>query len=463
MSRAAFVVERPRSTALRALNYTPEVERFREPSRRRATRPLGSLLSSLGPAYGQVFTRIDCAPEHGVELLSQTDMFAAEPLGRVIRRDSMPDPERHLVQEWQVLIAGAGQFGDHMLFGRSIIADRRLAGKYVGPDAMVLTFKDPGSDTNLFAYAFLCTGLGVRAVHSCIYGTSIPRIRPDVLSDLLIPECAEEVRSRVAHLIREAVSARETYLAELQAARHVIEALPEVQESSELCRGRRARCVTWRGPFPTLAAWTYASTGGALELLQTAWTGRLGHVVRPNGIFNGPRFARIPVAAPYGIEFMSQRDVFSVRPALRRIKHPGVADEELFVQEGDLLVGGHGTVAEGEIFGRVVYATPRLAQNGFSQDVLRIQVRQEWRAVTYGFLSTSLGLRLLRSTGVGTKIMSMRLDLLGQIPLPDLPSSGRRAVALHVERAARARDLSMEAEGEALRIVEQEVLPAWLG
>jgi hypothetical protein len=51
----------------------------------------------LGSGYATVFARRDCAEHCGVEVLSQGEMFTAEPKGRVIRRDSMQHPERHLV------------------------------------------------------------------------------------------------------------------------------------------------------------------------------------------------------------------------------------------------------------------------------------------------------------------------------------------------------------------------------
>ena len=129
MLRSAFRVAQPRSTALRALNYSPVVERLRH-SKSHSVR-LGSLLRELGAAYGTVFTRLDCSPEHGIELISQSDMFATETAGRVIRRDSMANPDRHRVRRWQVLIAGAGTLGENELYGRCIIADGRLTGKYV--------------------------------------------------------------------------------------------------------------------------------------------------------------------------------------------------------------------------------------------------------------------------------------------------------------------------------------------
>ena len=39
--------------------------------------------------------------------------------------------------------------------GDQLYLIRRLEGKFVGPHAMVLTFKDAGSVMNLYTYAFL--------------------------------------------------------------------------------------------------------------------------------------------------------------------------------------------------------------------------------------------------------------------------------------------------------------------
>src|SRR5690606_5472924 len=100
MNRAAFDVATPRQDSLRAINYSPFAERFRRKANRR-TPPLSELVESAGESFGTVFTRIDCAPDVGVELLSQVDVFAAEPACRVIRRDSMPRPDKHRVDRGQ--------------------------------------------------------------------------------------------------------------------------------------------------------------------------------------------------------------------------------------------------------------------------------------------------------------------------------------------------------------------------
>lgn len=185
--RTAFVAKGLTSSTLRSLNYTPEVEAFRRLSESRESVPLGTLLSRMGESYGKVFVRYDCAPELGEELITQGDMFAAEPDGRIIRGDALPRLEDHRVERLDVLIAGAGTLGETELFGRSIIADDRLVGRIVGPHAMKLGFIEPESDAALYTYAFLNTRVGIRAVRATGFGTKILGLRKDLLRTLPIP------------------------------------------------------------------------------------------------------------------------------------------------------------------------------------------------------------------------------------------------------------------------------------
>lgn len=457
----AFTIEEPSVTALRALNYSPAVERIRRAGSSTA-RPLRSLVKAVGPAYGTVFTRVDCHPDHGVELITQGDMFAAEPSGRVIRLDSMLHPERHLVTRGQVLIAGAGTLGENELYGRSILADGRLAGKYVGPHAMSLHFEEPDDDFSLFTYAWLACPTGIQALRSTSYGTKILGLRKDLLCSLPVPEAPTDVVKRVASLIRVCVSGRERYLNDLRAARAIVDALPDVQAAHEMCSQRRRRSVVWAGPLPSLCGWTFASTGGALPLLADRWRCRLGDLVHRNGIYNGPRFVRIDCSAPHGVELLSQRDALLIRPVPRRIVLPDVPAEKLFVRPGAIMVGAQGTLGEGEIFGRALFVTEKLSDVAFTQHLLRIIPQESFAEALYAFLTTTVGFRLLRSTAVGTKLLSMRTDLLANLPVPDLDGAVGLTVQELVRSAFASRDKADEAEAEAIRIIEQEVLPQWL-
>lgn len=458
----AFTVDRPNPTALRALNYSPSVEAFKRKAVDNRSDPLGRLLTSMGPAYGSVFTRIDCEAEYGVELLSQSDMFSAEPQGRMIRRDAMPNADDHLIKKWQVLIAAAGTLGESEIYGRSIIADGRLEGKYVGPHAMVLSFANPGDELNLYAYAFLCTAVGISAVRAASYGTKVLGVRSDLLRNLPIPYATESTTKRVADLVRKCVKSREAYVAEMKLARSVIESLSEYSEALAMCRERLARTLAWQGELATLSAWNYASTGGALEYLQRHWSGRLQDAIEPAGLFNGLRFARVPCSAPHGLDFLSQRDVFLIRPVGRRIKHPGIDDGMLFIPAHAILLASHGQLTDGSLFGRAESARCYGANRAFTQDILRIIPKPLYSEALLAFLCTRLGLLLLRSTAVGTSVPTMHIGLLRRLPIPELTKTALEAVRTHISAAISARLNGNAAEAEAVRIVEEEVLPKWL-
>lgn len=158
-------------------------------------------------------------------------MFAAEPQGRVIRADSMKHPDRHKVQRWQVLIAGAGTLAETELYGRAIIADDRLTGKYVGQDTLIVEFPEPDADISLYTYAYLASPTGFRALRSASYGTKILRIRRDIFADLPVPLPDDATRRRVASHVR-------TCLRELQAADQLLARLDVKLSSSRGLHGR---------------------------------------------------------------------------------------------------------------------------------------------------------------------------------------------------------------------------------
>jgi type I restriction enzyme S subunit len=394
-----------------------------------------------------------------VRLLSQTDTFAAEPRGRIIRKDSMPEPSRHEIRRWQILISGAGQMAEGNLFGRSIMADGRLEHGFLGPDTFALEFEEPGADVNLWTYAVLNSSIGLRGVQAAAYGTSIPHLRPDLLGRLPIPAAPVDVMKRVADRIRSAVRLRESYLRDLRLARGVVESNPEVASALDMCAERRRRTLLWHGPFPTLSAWTFASLAEALSFLRSKWSGRIGDVVESDGIFRGGRGARIPCAAPHGVDFLSQRDAFLIKQAPQRVLLPSA---NLVPRTGTIMVGGQGTLGEGELFGRATIVSSDGATRAWSEHLLRIVPKRNQHAWLFAFLTTTVGFRLLRSAAVGTKLLSMRADLLRDLPVPSLSSSDIERVTSLVKASTRARVQAEGAEAEAVRIVEEEVLAQWL-
>src|SRR5437868_1686746 len=64
--RAAFTVEFPQVSTLRALNYSPFVEAFRAKRKSKKSFALPEVLDANGISYGYAFPRRDCDPGFGI-------------------------------------------------------------------------------------------------------------------------------------------------------------------------------------------------------------------------------------------------------------------------------------------------------------------------------------------------------------------------------------------------------------
>ena len=454
MARSAYLTEFVSPATVRAINYTPELGQFfrSEVSRLRD-------LATIRSPGGAMFRAINCSPEFGEEFLTQADIFAAEPNGRTIRSDIMPDADSRRVKNGQILIAGVGTLGETELYGRSIIADERLMGKLLTSDTLVLETK-LDEDTHYYVYAFLCTRVGVRLVRSASAGTKLLRPRRDLLGNLPIPIPDRPTLKKVADLIRTTITERGRYLREVRAARGCLEALPEMQEAIAMCQERKARCTLWDEDLPTMTGWTYASLGRALPLLRRKWKTRLGDCLEPGGMMHGGRYTRTRCSPPFGVDFLSQRDIFMIRPVPQRILAIGGTD--LFAREGMILVAGDGQLSEGSLFGKATIVTANIAGAAVTEHAVRITFLDDYRKLAFAFLSTDIGLRLLRSTAFGTSIPKLSTSLARNLPFPEVTDEVKSSVDTCVIAAMEASVTAANAEKEAVRIIEEEVLPQWL-
>jgi type I restriction enzyme S subunit len=180
------------------------------------------------------------------------------------------------------------------------------------------------------------------------------------------------------------------------------------------------------------------------------------------GIRYGSRSARIPCKPPYGVDFVAQRDAFLIRPIPRRVVLPDAAPSDLSEPDGSLMLAGRGTLGEGEIFGRCVQVAGPLRRLTFTGDMLRIEVNSASSNFLYAFLSTHVGVQLVRTSAVGTKILQIREDLLKALPIPNVTTKKLLTINRLLDEANGARALAADSEVEAIRIIEQEVLPQWL-
>ena len=117
---------------------------------------------------------------------------------------------------------------------------------------------------------------------------------------------------------------------------------------------------------------------------------------------------------------------------------------------------------DGALFGKVELGAHTPAGAAISEDVLRLVPKDGLGPALLSFLSSAVGHRLLRTTAYGTSIPGMREDLLTSLPAPAPEGVWMEAATAHAQASTRARIRASQAETEAIRIIEQEVLPQWL-
>jgi hypothetical protein len=89
-------------------------------------------------------------------------------------------------------------------------------------------------------------------------------------------------------------------------------------------------------------------------------------------------------------------------------------------------------------------------------------VIKEFSSLAYVYISTIVGFRFMRSCAVGTKLLSLRPSLIRALPFPEVDKTTKTFIDAHVQAAMNARVTAANAEKEAIRIIETEVLPQWL-
>ena len=146
-----------------------------------------------------------------------------------------------------------------------------------------------------------------------------------------------------------------------------------------------------------------------------------------------------------------------MKPIPRRIVRPPVEDKSLFVPQDAILLAANGQLNEGNLFGRAELPAFGSFKSAITGHIMRILPRPGNSRGLYAFLSTSLGLRLLRTTAIGTSVPTMHVGLLKELPIPELTRDETRAVDRHLTAAVKARVEAEEAERAAIEVVDREV------
>lgn len=208
------------SKSLRALNFNPRFERLCSQIRQRQHKPLGELCLEGTLRRGNIFKRIDAAPEHSYQLVGQKQIFWLRPEGRWISKASVR--EEVLVSDGTILVAAQGTLGEGELFCRAeFITGSTLERAY--SEHFLRVIADESQIERGALFAFMRSETAFRMLRSASTGSKLQDFHYAVLPSLPIPYPGQAVRKKCHDLVMEAYEARDEAIRLEDEARSLVE------------------------------------------------------------------------------------------------------------------------------------------------------------------------------------------------------------------------------------------------
>lgn len=176
-------------------------------------------------------------------------------------------------------------------------------------------------------------------------------------------------------------------------------------------------------------------------------------------VFEPNRGPRLKVEDPaFGVPFLSSSEVFRLDPvgefSISKRRTPHLAN--LLVSEKDLLIPRSGQL--GGIIGRAVLPLPTYYGYAASEHLIRVRCTSKEDAFfLWSVVASEPGYLATIGTAFGSSIPSLDCDLLAEMKVPKFDDGTRRELAELVGSAVNANARAIEAERNAVRIVEDAI------
>ena len=396
---------------------------------------------------------IKVARHHGTPFLTATQMFDIRPSPRkwLAPAKTSDLANRHVERGW-ILVTCSGNVGDVIVgYGPHLDA-------IVSHDLLRVVVED---ESQLgYLYGFLRSRFGRAMLRSSQYGSIIKHLEPEHVQDIPVVLAPTGLRADLNERVGRVFRLRDEAFALTRDAEAGYEAALGTKlgaERSEAAYSVSSREMLGRGR--RLDAYHYNPTAErALDALR-----RSGKPVDPlesliERAFGVPRFKH--VYAETGIPYLDSEDLFKVNPEVTKyIPEVTKRDAEVYhVERGWLLMA-----CSGQLYGTngsVALANEWHEGKIVSNHVVRIVPKPGAKGARPGYLQMALGhpvygRPLVLRLAFGTEVPEIDPADLGDFPVVRLGDAVEDAIADAVERASQLRRQANEAEGEAVRLVEQ--------
>jgi len=429
------------------------------------TEPLNSLTDGYkeGIYNGSPFVRNYVNdPEHGVRFLTTSSMLQSDlsniPL--LSKKDATSNKLHFLeIKQKMILITCSGSIG------RMAYARKDMEGTWSNQDILKVVADDNKIKSG-YLYAYLSSCFGIPIVLSGTYGAIIQHIEPSHIADLPVPRL-RAIENHVHELIQKSADMLSEYQRLLSEATEKIFLLSKVSNPSsfEWFSNKKdlgfiiSSCKLGN----SLRAWNHSSRAMKIfnEIKKKKYS-LLGELIDDEWLRWRVMFKRIFAEPEYGIEVITQKPLFNLKPKGKWISKSYLLNhsDKYVVPDETILIAKQGTLGEKELYCRCEFITGEKALNrAYSDHCMRVVVKEEsiHPGYLYAFLRSNVGFRLLRSLSEGSKQQDLHWRTVPKIPIPRLELKEENKIGEMVRLAYKLRNDAVELDDQARTLVEEAI------
>lgn len=409
-----------------------------------------------------IFKRVFVASlEHGSPYITAQAMMSQDPLAssKILSNKLTENIDFMRLPLHSILVSCAGTVGNVRLI------DNTIAG-VVGSQDIIRVI--PKENNFGFVYAYLSTSLVYQYLQSCIYGSVVPRIEPDVVANIPLVAVSEDIKNSSNELISDSIRLREESTEELTKARKLLKFkanLRDLQAEDYDYYGpsapnRKVSCFKINKRkinSTTINAFNLSERIRKTKSLISCPTKPLKDILSNGETFSTGAFPRVDVGKDHGVMLINQKDIFDSIIKGKYISKRGVKLDNL-VEYGEVIIAGVGTLGESETFCRALFANEDLVGQLVSGEFIRMKTNNEVPSgYLFAWLSTDYGFRFLRNIQAGTKLCRPIPRLVREIPVPILDKDIMSEIDSKVRDAYTKRHKANVYELKAISMVENEI------
>jgi type I restriction enzyme S subunit len=217
-----FTIKSNKLSTLRAWNQSSRLQDVKDDIANHSYSLLGEITDFDWLKWRVMFKRIDADPEHGIEAITQKQLFRLFPEGRWVSRSYMLDlSPKYQVPDGTILIAKQGTLGESELYCRAEFITGEDATDRAYTDHCMRVVAD-GIDSG-YLYAFLRSHNAFRLLRGMSEGSKQQDLHFKVVPSMPVPRCSLSQEEEIGILVREAYKLRNDGVKQLDMAHRKIE------------------------------------------------------------------------------------------------------------------------------------------------------------------------------------------------------------------------------------------------